>query len=743
MCRLFLSAIGLCLFFNCASAQLDSNQHVEYLQEINLVGRDNTRDHNFLPEIVGTKIQAGTKNSLIVVDKVNAVVANNSMRQILAKVPGIHIWESDGSGIQIGIAHRGLSPNRSWEFNVRQNGMDIAADPYGYPEAYYNPQMQSVQRIQILKGAGALQYGPQFGGLINYVLKDGSEIHKPVAIHSEQTLGSFGLNNQYLALGGQKNKVHYYAFYDARRGDGYRKNSAFNTQTAMVSINWSPTSKWKLGVEALQFDMLSQQPGGLLDSLLYVDPRESNRSRNWFSTLWKTGQLKTTYSLSEKTQVQGSVFGMDAYRNSVGFMSPITTVDPGADVAREAATDRYRNYGTEWTVMHRYALGGQTQSLSAGVRYFNGRTDRLQKGTVSSGVGPNFNPIEPHPVQLSFFTQNRAVFLQQLCKLSPRLSVIPGLRWEHIQSEALGQTGWLADGNPNLIGQSEQIRQFFLGAISAEYHLARSSEIYFNYSQAYRPVLFSDMINNPGAVVVDPNIQDAKGHNSDLGIRSNFSSYLQFDVSLFALQYNNRIGSISQIDSTGNAYTFKTNVGNSRSTGLEAMIQFDPLQAWRSKSTLRLPLFVSYAHTQALYGDYRYTVKSGSVIQERNLNGNQVENAPRHILRTGAQTEWHFQATHRLKKAQMGLQYSYVSAVYSDANNTEAPASNAQNGLIPSYGIWDWNAQVLFRNGSYIKASVNNLTNAVYFTRRAGGYPGPGALPADGRSLLISIGIEL
>jgi Fe(3+) dicitrate transport protein len=151
---------------------------------------------------------------------------------------------------------------------------------------------------------------------------------------------------------------------------------------------------------------------------------------------------------------------------------------------------------------------------------------------------------------------------------------------------------------------------------------------------------------------------------------------------------------------------------------------------------------VSYAYTQAVYGDYRYTVKAGSEIQERNLNGNRVENAPKHIVRTGLQTEW-LSISERIKKIQMGLQFSYVSSVYSDANNTETPASNAQNGLIPSYGIWDWNAQVQFRNGSYIKASINNLSNEVYFTRRAGGYPGPGALPADGRSLLVSIGVQL
>ena len=191
-CLIFLIAS---IFPTHVQAQMDTNQHIEYLSEINLVGKGQQRDVMMLPEIVGTKINAGKKNSLVVLDQVNNVVVNNSMRQILAKVPGIQIWESDGSGIQIGIANRGLSPNRSWEFNIRQNGADISADPFGYPEAYYNPQMQAVQRIQIIRGAGALQYGPQFGGMINYIMKDGSNFSKPLQLECNQTVGSFGLMN--------------------------------------------------------------------------------------------------------------------------------------------------------------------------------------------------------------------------------------------------------------------------------------------------------------------------------------------------------------------------------------------------------------------------------------------------------------------------------------------------------------------------------------------------------------------
>ena len=140
--------------------QLDTtNWH--QLKDVTIVGRNSKSDYQQIPEIVGTNIYAGKKNALIVLDNVQGNIANNTMRQVLAKVPGIHIWESDPSGIQIGIAARGLSPNRSWELNTRQNGVDISADVFGYPEAYYNPPLEAVETIQIVRGMSVTKVNHQ------------------------------------------------------------------------------------------------------------------------------------------------------------------------------------------------------------------------------------------------------------------------------------------------------------------------------------------------------------------------------------------------------------------------------------------------------------------------------------------------------------------------------------------------------------------------------------------------------
>ncbi|MBL0309986.1 MAG: carboxypeptidase-like regulatory domain-containing protein [Bacteroidetes bacterium] len=86
-----------------------------------------------LKPVEGTAIYDGKKNEVIVMKDMNVSLATNSSRQIFSKVPGINIWESDAAGLQLGVAARGLDPNRTSNFNTRQNGYDMSADALGYP----------------------------------------------------------------------------------------------------------------------------------------------------------------------------------------------------------------------------------------------------------------------------------------------------------------------------------------------------------------------------------------------------------------------------------------------------------------------------------------------------------------------------------------------------------------------------------------------------------------------------------
>lgn len=710
----------------------------KFLPEITLVGRNTKADIHFLPEIVGTNINAGKKNSLIMMDNVQGNVVNNTMRQVMAKVPGIQIWESDASGIQIGIAARGLSPNRSWEFNIRQNGFDVSSDPFGYPEAYYTPQLNSVQRIQVVRGAGSLQYGPQFGGLVNFIMKDGSEINKQFQFESQQTAGSFGLFNSYNAIGGENEKTHYYAFWDHRSGNGSLENSGFKVNTVFGNYSWKINKKLKIGLEITHFSYLSKQPGGLTDAQFEQNGYQSLRQRNWFEVKWNMAALNVDYTISDKSRLNIKTFAMYGDRNSIGFMQAPNILDTINTATfsynnRRVDIDQYRNWGLEARFITDYQFGNNRNSLSAGIRYFRGKTNRFQNGKGNTDFGYNLNILDPFPTDLNFNTTNVALFVENIFRISEKFIIIPGFRIENISNQAEGRVNIIGNSELKITNQN-RTRQFLLPGIGAEYHIGQT-EIYANYSQAYRPMLFSNLSGNPTTDVIDQDLKDAKGYNIDLGYRGRVKDYLFFDVSGYILQYNNRIGLIAQQRMDGSFYNLRTNVGNSHSHGIEALIEFSPTKAWGAKPKLgNIAIFTSLAYINAKYENLLAITKQGNNLVETNLKDKRVEDAPENIFRTGV--------TYTRKQLTATLQYSYVSATFSDANNTVMPTANGVNGLIPAYSILDISGTYKFNESFFIKGGINNLLKEKYFTRRAGGYPGPGLITAEPTNFFITIGVK-
>lgn len=701
---------------------------IKSLPDVTVVGRNSKSDYQQMPEIVGTNIYAGKKNTLIVLDNVQGNVVTNNMRQVLAKVPGIHIWESDPSGIQIGIAARGLSPNRSWEFNVRQNGYDIAADPFGYPEAYYNPQLQAVQRIEIVRGQGSLQYGPQFGGLVNYILRNGSEINKPFEFETQQTVGSNGLFNSYNAIGGKKGKVHYYTFFDHRNGDGWRENSRYFTNAGYGTVTYNFTTKFSLTAEVMRSHIRSQQPGGLTDVQIMQDAQQSFRGRNWFDITWTTPALIANFQINENTRWNTKLFGTIGDRNSVGFLQSITTKDSINPATlsynnRVVNLDQYRNYGLESRIITDYRLGKMKNTLSAGIRLYTGTTTRQADGKGTTGTGYDVTITGNYPRDIIFKSRNTAAFAENIFRISDKFLIIPGIRYEWLEGSSSGRNGYTSGGTEIILQNITRDRSFILAGVGTEYHVTRYTEVYANFSQAYRPIQFANLQAPPTTDVVDADLKDAMGYNIDLGYRGKVKDFLQFDISGFYLQYDNRVGTIT-VSGTP-SYRLITNVGSSTSKGFEGYVEFNPFRAFGKNKDADLIIFGSYGYTDAKY--------SGN-HKDASTKGKKVENAPTNIFRSGI--------TGGYKGFLLTVQISNVGETFSDANNTVTPSANGNNGLIPSYTVTDLTATYKFSKGLNLKAGANNLFNERYFTRRAGGYPGPGALPADGRTFFISVGAK-
>lgn len=692
------------------------------LPDITVIG---TKSNLLFPaDVEGTLIMAGKKSSMVILDKTPANLSTNNMRQVLAKVPGIQIWESDPGGTQVSIATRGLSPNRSWDFNIRQNGYDIAADPYGYPEAYYTPPLQGVEKIEVVRGQAALQYGPQFGGMVNYVLKNGSNATSKIQFEGEQTLGSNGLWNAYQSISGKTKKICYNSFYNHRSGKGWRKNSEFLSDAFFNIATFILNNKWSFTAELMYFNSLVQQPGGLTDSQFVNNPRQSFRSRNWLNIKWTTPALTLRYTRNNNLTWNTKVFALIGERNSVGFIQSILVNDSINTQTqtynpRVLSTDSYRNFGVESQVAASYLLFGKKQTLSSGVRWFVGNTSRKGNGIGSTQVEFDMGTEYPYPQLLNFTATNYAGFIENIFNVGKRLAVIPGIRVEKIAGSAKGRSGFTSAGISIDVPYLERKRNVLLKAIAFQYNVKSSLQLYANIANAYRPIQFSNLQAPPSTDSIDDALKDAKGYNADLGLRGRLKNYLRFDVSLFQLTYQNRIGTLTPMSG---GKRMVTNVGDSKAYGVESYLEFHPSYLFSISPKTDWSLYSSYSYLHARYS---------TTHQMEIIRGKVVENAPANILRTGLSMD--------RSAFNITLQFSFTDATFSDANNTVEPTANALNGVIPSYRVWDLSISKKIQKMFTVNAGINNIANEHYFTRRASGYPGPGVMPADGRTFFMSV----
>jgi Fe(3+) dicitrate transport protein len=737
---LLVSSIGLksieksFILLENETKQIDFSMEVDsyMLNDVKVIASRGVRGNEHLAEVEGFSINAGKKNEVIKLDNLNANLAMNNSRQVFSRTPGISVWENDGSGIQLGIASRGLSPNRSWEFNVRMNGYDITPDPMGYPEAYYTPPMEVVDRIEIVRGASSLQYGPQFGGLMNFVLRK-PDISTRITVESQNTVGSNGLFSTFNYIGGTEGKLSYATYYQKRWGNGWRNNSYFNTDHAHAELSFAVSNKLKIGGELTYMTYESQQAGGVTDEQFAKDARQSSRARNWFSTPWLVPSINAEYIFSQNSKLSFKAFGTFSERNSVGFVKAITETDDLKN--RQVDSDFYRNYGSELRFITDYKLFGKKNTLVSGLRFYDGNITRQQQGKGTAGNDVDFSIEGIYPRDLTFNNVNKAAFFENLFRFNERFLITTGLRYENISSTMQGRLGVVNGQNTNLEAIT-RTRSFVLFGVGAEFHVTPSSEFYSNLSQAYRPVLISDLTPPATTDIIDQNLKDATGYNFDFGYRGKVRNFFNFDVDYFYLNYDNRIGTITQIDDAGKKYQYRTNLGRSVSSGFEAYLEFDPMTAFFEKSRLgSLSIFASLALIDATYRDFKITsVGSDGKVIEGNLSGKRVENAPRKINRFGV--------TYAKKGFSATWQMSDIGEAYSDASNTEKANAAATTGLIPAYQVQDLSASFKFLKHYNIKSGINNLTDERYFTRRSGGYPGPGILPADGRTFYVAFGVK-
>ena len=679
-----------------------------------------------LNDVEGTSIYAGKKTEVILVNQSTANLATNNARQIFNQIAGLNIYQNDDAGLQLNIGGRGLDPNRTANFNTRQNGYDISADVLGYPESYYTPAAESLEEIQVIRGAASLQYGTQFGGLVNFVTK------KPTTeqeIVFRNTLGSYGLRTNFTSLSNTHGKWSYYTFLNYKKGDGFRPNSNFESKNVFMHLGYQFNEKSKLSLELTVLDYLAQQAGGLTDGMFNEYPYQSNRERNWFQVKWFLYNLKWEHKFSQKTNFSLNLFGLDASREAVGFRTNrVNQVDLNSE--RDLIVGTFQNFGFEARLLSKYKIFDKKATFLIGSKFYKANNTNRQ-GPGSEGSDADFEmrldqyPNYPRQSDSRFPNLNVSLFGENIFYLNEKLSITPGFRLEYINTkrdELIKDIVTDAAGNvinENLRDEEEtNERNFILLGVGTSYKFRKSLEFYGNISQNYRSVTFSDISTANPAFEISEDITDEKGYTIDAGLRGNYKNYFSYDANVFGVFYNDRINIYTRADGKAE----RDNIGDARILGIESLIDFNMKKFFKMNSNY---VFNYFINSSFITSEYTSSDINGVV-------GNEVEFIPNINIKTGIRFGY--------QNFLSSLQYSYLSSQFSDATNAIGGSISGVTGEIPAYSILDFSTSYTYKFAK-IEAGINNLLDTSYFTRRATGYPGPGIIPSAPRNWYA--GLEL
>ncbi len=635
-----------------------------------------------LPSVEEGMVFSGKKTTAVNLDTQPIFVEPN-LRQIFARLPGLFVSEQNIPSIY-NVNYRGLgNPHESEFVAFFQNSVPLASDLFGYPTIYYLPPAQRIDRVEFVRGGSGLLYGPQIGPTINFVTyrADAQADTGGSTEHSFGTDGFYSTHNQAKWGDGTFGLM---ASYDRREADGPRVNEDYQVDAGYFGASYDGIDNVRIGFD---LDLYQSDSGeaGRLSSAEFAANRDLTKTP--FNRV-EIDRLIATLSYDQKISEDATLNGRlwHSYQDRFSRRSA-AFVDPADEPATTNIDQQeFSTYGLDL----RYARGWSDRHvLTVGTTAY--RTDSPRTRHVSSDIRSNVQRSEDLLYDQDRVITYNAVFLENLFRFGD-LSLAPAVRFERVNYDLFENVK-----NPSLardpvdVDTTENELLFGLGAM---FQLGRTSEIYANVSESYRPQRFDDLAN-PSAELAGANGPDvSSAMNYELGLRSSPVTGLVLDVSAFRIDFEDKIEQI-QVNISD---VLRVNSGDSRHQGVEFSAEYDFFALSESDSRL-----LGFVNGSLLDAEITSSVTPG-------LEGNTPAFAPDYLFRAGLVYD-----NARLKLA---LTATLVDEQFwQDSNSPRGTGAAQIDATIPAYEVVDLSAEYRLADAWTVFGGINNLFDEDYYSR--------------------------
>ncbi|MEI8254302.1 MAG: TonB-dependent receptor [Deltaproteobacteria bacterium] len=631
-----------------------------------------------------------------------------STAEMLRYIPGVQLREDDASGLRLNLGLRGLDPALGGQLVVLEDGVPIAVGPYGQNELAYVTPIEFVRRIEVLRGVGAIAYGPQtLGGVINFVT--------PPAPRRESfnLRGIAGYPLLLGAAGTYGNTIGNAGFVISalrRQGDGSRQ-APFEISQVLARFRLGLGARADLTARFEFYDQgASLSSVGLTTPMFEVPtarstaltPYDWTRLRRYAASL--VHEFRITDNIRLRTVIHGAVTERQGWEQrydrapvdglAYGRISGDTTT-PGAALyfrdANSSAAGTFQVVGVEPRLQAGFRLSGFRNELEIGGRL---QFERAMLRSATGGTAWARSGDVTRDVLHEGF--GVAVYLSDRLFLTDAWQLTAALRFDSFSFNSVTRR----DAGVDTYGAGAASKFGILPGATLAF-VQPQFTVFAGVHAGWLPTRFDQAIDQTHAATLDAE----HSVNTELGARVQLADALHAEVTGFWIE---------RLNPLVNGASGWINGDPARHLGGEGLLHLDIGRLARVATSV-------YVNAQYQFVDARFVSgpDAGHMLPYAAPHTAIATVGIEHPVGFGAQVSWRL-----------------VSDRFADIANTTLPSVDGRTGILPMYNTLDVSARYTHPDtGIGITLGAKNLLDMQYIGSRAF----DGIQPAGFRQLYVTL----
>ncbi len=611
----------------------------------------------------------------------------SSTEEILKRVSGVYVKPEEESAIVANIGMRGIS-SADYKTLILEDGVPVAAGLFVGNGRYYNPRIQRMDSIEVLKGSSALRYGPMnIGGVVNYRTKqpkDGALV--------DLSIGSWDTYKTTVELGGSSptkdsnvGAILSWAKSDGFMDKGYEmKDAVIKAGTAIGDNQW-------VGVKFTHYenDANISYRGQFLGE--YHAKKQNNPAPDdWFLTERNSFDINHRWDINPDTELQTLLYWSEMNRDYWRYgVNATASQAAGRWIYTDNVSGNNRAFeriGAETRLIAKNTIFNIPGEAEIGLRLMNEKMDDVtinaKRATPRSGT--TAKDTKDSAKRVALYAQNRF-------DISDQLSVTPGVRVERYEQQRDDK-----QKNETVKTSNTEV----MPGLGVTYQFIPAVQLYASVYKAFSPALNGDSLSG----MKDQKLEAETAVSWELGLRGQQDA-VRYELTAFRMDFDNQI-----IPANSNSDFQSTNGGKTYNQGLEGAVSLEFENGFDVFANL------TWIANAEFKGD-RYN-KNGSL---KSKDGDRVPYTPEWVANLGVGY------TYAGLRSQLSA--NYTGSQFTDELNTKPIVENTSGfftGKIDAYTTVDLTTRYTLNDQVEFYGAVKNLEDKRYIASlRQGIYVGP------------------